>query len=163
LKEQAKQWNDRPLYLFDEWIAYTNGSETGRELNHEGWYYELLQAHNFNVYCLYLAKTVKEKCPEYDDTQMKSFMMWNIERTFRLAAPFHTTNITLNEPEQVSNKPNKHLHSHFIPYGNDFDSDPTKMAMDYVNKVQTLEEAEEIRTFAKDFLGKDWCKYVYGF
>jgi hypothetical protein len=79
LVQQAHSWNDRPLYLFDEWVAYTNGSECGKELNISNWDYELLQAHNFNVYCMYLAMLAKS-----DDKQFKSFMMWNIERTFSL-------------------------------------------------------------------------------
>lgn len=160
LVQQTSGWNDRPLYLFDEWIAYTNGSETGRELNHQGWYYELLQAHNFNVYCMYLAMHVKKTCPDYDDTQMKAFMMWNIERTFRLAAPFEKREVT--KPDAGGNPPGKHLHAHDIPLGND-DSNPTKEALDYVNKVRTLPEAEVLRTFARQYFGAEWCKRVYGF
>lgn len=162
LVSQTKDWNDRPLYLFDEWIAYTNGSETGRELNHQGWYYELLQAHNFNVYCMYLAMTVKKSDPNYDDKQMKAFMMWNIERTFRLAAPFEKRAVMLPDPEEVSNREKKHLHHHDIPHGGD-DNDPVGSAMEYVNKVRTLPEAEELRSFARDYFGADWCKKVYGF
>jgi len=162
LVQQTSGWNDRPLYLFDEWIAYTNGSETGRELNHQGWYYELLQAHNFNVYCMYLAMTVKKTCPDYDDKQMKAFMMWNIERTFRLAAPFEKRVIMQAEPEEVGNMLKKHLHHHDIPHGGD-DSDPIRSALEYVEKVRTLPEAEELRKFARDYFGADWCKKVYGF
>lgn len=76
-------WNDTPLYLFYECTGYTNGSECGRELNTQGWYYELLQAHNFNIYCMYLAMDVKETYPDYDDKQLKAYIMWNVERTFR--------------------------------------------------------------------------------
>lgn len=160
LVKQAGEWDDRPLYLFDEWIAYTNGSETGRELNHQGWYYELLQAHNFNVYCMYLAIAIKESCPDYDDTQMKAFMMWNIERTFRLAAPFEKRAVMISKPEEVGFK--RHLHHHDIPHGGD-DSDPVDSAMDYVQKVRTLPEAEELRKFARDYFGTNWCEKVYGF
>jgi hypothetical protein len=162
LVQQAGDWNDRPLYLFDEWIAYTNGSETGRELNHQDWYYELLQAHNFNVYCMYLAMTVKKTCPDYDDKQMKAFMMWNIERTFRLAAPFEKRVVLQAEPEEVGNMSNKHLHHHDIPHGGD-DSDPIASALGYVEKVRALPEAEKLRKFARDYFGDDWCKKVYGF
>jgi hypothetical protein len=161
LVQQTSGWNDRPLYIFDEWIAYTNGSETGRELNHQGWYYELLQAHNFNVYSMYLAKHIKEKCPDYD-TQLKAFMMWNIERTFRLAAPFEKRDVMQSEPEEVGQSGKKHLHPHVIPTGND-DQNPTKEALDYVEKVRTLPEAEPIRTFARQYFGAEWCKRIYGF
>jgi len=159
LVQQQGDWNDRPLYLFDEWIAYTNGCETGRELNHQGWHYELLQAHNFNVYCIYLAMTVKKTCPDYDDTQMKAFMMWNIERTFRLAEPFEKRAIMISEPEEVG-----HMlkHHHNIPHGGD-DSDPVASAMEYVHKVRTIPEADELRKFARDYFGTDWCNKVYEF
>lgn len=160
LVQQTNGWNDRPLYLFDEWIAYTNGSETGRELNHQGWYYELLQAHNFNVYSIYLAMHVKKTCPDYDDTQMKAFMMWNIERTFRLAAPFEKRAIMESEPDAGGEK--KHLHPHPLPLGND-DANPTQNALDYVTKVRTLPEADALRAFARQYFGAEWCKRVYGF
>ena len=160
LVQQTSGWNDRPLYIFDEWIAYTNGSETGRELNHQGWYYELLQAHNFNVYSIYLAMHVKKTCPDYDDTQMKAFMMWNIERTFRLAQPFEKRQVMESDPDTGQEK--KHLHLHTLPLGND-DANPTKEALEYVNKVRTLPEADALRVFARQYFGAEWCKRVYGF
>lgn len=165
LVQQTSGWNDRPLYLFDEWVAYTNGSECGRELNHSGWYYELLQAHNFNVYCIYLAMTVKEKCPDYDDKQMKAFMMWNIERTFRLAAPTVTKReIMYPDPNEVKQHHllNPMYPPDILPHGAD-DSDPTREALAYVEKVRTAPEAESLRTFARQYFGAEWCKRVYGF
>ena len=160
LVTQTKDWNDRPLYLFDEWIAYTNGSETGRELNHQGWWYELLQAHNFNVYCMYLAMHVKQVCPEYDDAQMKAFMMWNVERTFHLARPFDPMPVSLPKPFPVAKK---HIHPYIVPQRYGSDASPVKEAMDYVLKVQTLSEAESLRTFARNYFGNEWCKRIYGF
>lgn len=152
-------WNDTPLYLFDEWIAYTNGSETGRELNYEGWNYELLQAHNFNVYCICLAQTVKETCPDYDDTQLKTFMKWNIRRTFQLLEPIENNKeVMVAEPEEVKHVPNKHLHKHEV-----FRGQESNLAESYIEVVRSHPEAEDFRSFARQYLGLEWCKRIYGF
>lgn len=84
LVQQRKDWNDCPLYLFDEWTAYINGSICGVELNHEGWEYSLLQAHNFNVYCIYTIKTVRDEHKEYDVSSLDEFLKWNLNRTLNL-------------------------------------------------------------------------------
>lgn len=85
LVQQAISWGNSPLYLFDEWTAYTNGSACGIELNLPGTDFELLQANNFNVYCLYLAKAVQERVPDYNDQQLKLYLIWNTERVHHLS------------------------------------------------------------------------------
>lgn len=155
LVRQAGQWNHAPLYLFDEWTAYTNGSECGRELNAQGWYFELLQAHEFNLYSLCLAKVVKENCPNYDDKQMKAYLMWNIERTFRLAAPTAPKRYVLSGPFD------HHINANIISFPDD--ENPTQKALEYAEKVRTLPEAESLRSFARSYFGPDWCRRVYGF
>jgi hypothetical protein len=154
LVKQQSGWNDRPLYLFDEWTAYTNGSECGRELNGQGWYFELLQAHEFNVYCMCLAKLVKETCPQYDDRQLKAYMMFNVERTFRLAEPAPKRDV-LRDPFD------HHMNITLLSFPDD--DNPTQKALEYVNKVRTLHEAEELRAFARQYFGPEWCKRIYGF
>lgn len=185
LVQQAGSWNDTPLYLFDEWTAYTNGSECGRELNASGWYYELLQAHNFNVYCMYLAMEVKETCPDYDDKQFKAYIMWNVERTFRLAKAYDAAQALQLPPERPELvKAEEILYGrrgvsceHPGPpdglrwddskkklvglYGDD--SDPTASALAYSEKVKTSSSAEGLRKFARGYFGVDWCQRTYGF
>lgn len=80
---QAGSWNDTPLYIFDEWVAYTNGSEVRKDLQIQSRAETVLYMMEFNVYSMTLAKVVKEK-GGYDDTQFKAFMMWNIERSVRI-------------------------------------------------------------------------------
>lgn len=80
---QAGSWNDTPLYIFDEWVAYTNGSEVRKDLQIQTRAETVLYMMEFNVYAMTLAKVVKEK-GGYDDTQFKAFMMWNIERSVRI-------------------------------------------------------------------------------
>lgn len=167
LVQQAREWNNRPLYLFDEWVAYTNGAATGRELNYQGWYYELLQVHNFNVYCIYMAMTVKTVCPDYDDAQMKLFMKWNIERTFALTNVdmFENRKIMAADIEEVGlNHSYFHLHLrdlHKNKYGGD--NNPLEEAMQYIELVRTAPKAEGLRMFCRDYFGVAWCKRVYGF
>jgi len=172
LVEQRAFWDDTPLYLFDEWVAYTNGSECGRELNASGWYYELLQAHNFNVYCIYLAMEIQETCPDYDDRQFKSYLMWNIERTFRLAAAFDPAQARQLPPERTALikaedyhfGPRRHVCRHPEDVtGRWWRDDPTQSALEYSAKVKTSAAAEGLRTFARNYFGKDWCQKIYGF
>lgn len=122
---QAGSWNDTPLYIFDEWVAYTNGSEVRKDLQIQTRAETVLYMMEFNVYAITLAKVVKEK-GGYDDTQFKAFMMWNIERSVRI-------------------------------YNNEGD------ASTYLNKLRTEGDAEELRRFAREYFGADWCKETLGF
>jgi len=81
--QQAGSWNDTPLYIFDEWVAYTNGSEVRKDLRIQSRAETVTYMMEFNVYAMSLAMVVKEK-GGYDDTQLKAFLMWNIERSVRI-------------------------------------------------------------------------------
>lgn len=83
LVQQAGGWNDTPLYIFDEWVAYTNGSEVRKDLGITSRAETVTYMMEFNVYAMSLAMVVKEK-GGYDDTQFKAFLMWNIERSVRI-------------------------------------------------------------------------------
>jgi len=163
LVEQAVAWNDRPLYLVDEWISYTNGAEVGKELNVAGWHYELLQAHNFNVYCTYLAMVVQRDVSEYQDTELKKFLKWNTERVFRISMPSEKTvtdegmpNMTVTEPENKFICPH-----HKLEYGSEEFN--LKMVNEYLDLIRKSPSADKFRKFAKAYYGDDWCKKVYGF
>lgn len=161
LIDQVSGWNDRPLYLLDEWTAYTNGSEVGKELSASGFWYELLQAHNFNIYCMYLAREIKNKQPDYDDTQLKRYMMWNIERVFRLTEDNVIKAIYFEKSSIEQNWYFKDgfFHKHLIlEYGDDSDR-----TMNYLELVRSSPEGEDIRLFAREYFGNEWCKRVYGF
>lgn len=134
LKKQAQHWNNSPLYILDEWIAYTNGTSTGQEVQEDGWFYELLQAHNFNVYSIYLAQQVEEDCPNYDSTQLKAFIKWNTERVFEYTS------------RSVQNPTNK-----------------LDRVNTYLEALKNSSEAEPIRIFSRKYFGEDWCKRIYNF
>lgn len=158
--QQAGGWNERPLYIFDEWIAYTNGSLCGREMKVSGWYYELLQAHNFNVYAICLAMEVKKSCPDYDDKQMKAFMMWNIERTFEFFTAEAAWEDNLEDLRKLRVSLNLSDGTEIF-YGDE--KNPTANAMEYVEKLRKDPAADEIRKFCRGYFGVEWCKRVMGF
>jgi hypothetical protein len=81
LVTQAGSWGDTPLYIFDEWVAYTNGSEVRKDLGIQERSETVSQMIEFDIYALTLAQAVKKHDPQYDDRQFKAFLMWNIERS----------------------------------------------------------------------------------
>lgn len=84
LVQQQRYWECEPTYLLDEWVAYTNGSYTGREVGENGWHYELLQAINFTVYSIAMANSICDSDPSYDHTQLREFIKHNAERTMKV-------------------------------------------------------------------------------
>lgn len=83
LVNQAGSWNDTPLYIFDEWIAYTNGSEVRKDLGIQSRAETVAYMMEFNVYAMTLAKVVHAK-GGYDEGQFKAFLMWNMERSVKI-------------------------------------------------------------------------------
>jgi hypothetical protein len=107
---------------------------------------------------MYVAFVVKKECPNYDDKQMRLFLMWNIERTMKL--------VEGNEEKVLADfQKEKSEHSVTNPEEEliGSDSNPTGAALEYIQKVRTSPEGEEIRNFARQYFGADWCKRVYGF
>jgi hypothetical protein len=85
LVEQRGEWDRRPLYLWDEWIAYTNGARTALELaaiargGKDDCMLGMLQ---FNVYALYVVKLAQEN--HTDSKQLLEFFAWNWHRSLRI-------------------------------------------------------------------------------
>ena len=84
-------WDDTPLYIFDEWVAYTNGSEVAMNLSRAGlWRYGWRDAVagtlEFTVYALALGMAVEAGDPSYfrDHTQFRAFLAWNARRAMEL-------------------------------------------------------------------------------
>lgn len=163
LVQQAGDWNNEPLYLMDEWTAYANGAECAIELNKDRVASDLISSHNFNIYCLYLAKCVKEDCPDYDDKQFKAYLKWGIERVFDLSKNSgFLTSLKVQKHKVViihihKTKNHQQTTDHF------FLTDADLNVESYLNKVRTAREAEPLRQFMKEYFGEEWCKKVYGF
>lgn len=162
LVDQQEKWNDRPLYIIDEWVAFTNGSEVGKELNVDGWYFELLQAHNFNIYAIYLAMIINRDTSNYQDAELRKFIMWNTERVFRITIPSDRNEILKDSQKKTVSFDNNQFCPHCRVEGVGQKVD-MKRIKDYIDSVKTLPEAENLRNFSRNYFGEDWCKRVYGF
>lgn len=83
-KDRYKEWNDRPLYICDEWSAYTNGLAVQVEMridqNLEG---------NHAVH-MGLMSLVMMWALQADDTQLQAYIAWNWERVISLLPPSHS-------------------------------------------------------------------------
>lgn len=92
LQEQAGQWNDRPLYLLDEWVAYTNEAEVVLDQAAAGLKYEKSTDTSYGQvefvpYALAVIAAVEQDDPGYFDTDdgknLRAFVAWNVDRAYR--------------------------------------------------------------------------------
>lgn len=77
--QQARSWNDTPLYVFDEWVAYTNGSACRVDLRMADRADTVESMFHFNVYAVCVAMVSRS-----DDPQVKGFIGWNLKRSMEL-------------------------------------------------------------------------------
>ncbi|RME23299.1 MAG: hypothetical protein D6806_11530 [Deltaproteobacteria bacterium] len=84
-------WDDAPLYLFDEWTAYTNGTAVAVDLYEAGawnygWRDACMGTIEFVVYSVALAMAVEKYDPNYFSgyEQFKAFLGWQLERSVEL-------------------------------------------------------------------------------
>lgn len=84
-----KEWNTTPLYLLDEWVAYTHGAACGRETIELGIERdnsiisgEMRYLAEYNAYATALLLAIEKYDPSYSDKQkLEEFVAWNMERT----------------------------------------------------------------------------------
>lgn len=83
-------WEDFPLYLLDEWVAYVNDSmanvddvRSGRYAG--GWTNGVTGCLEFSIYAVALAMAVAEHDPAYwqNYTQFRTFLVWHLKRAQR--------------------------------------------------------------------------------
>lgn len=84
VEQAASGWDDRSLYLLDEWTSYTNGSEVRKDLGMEKRAETVRYMLEFSVYVMTLTKVIAEKEPSYDGKELKDFVRWNVERTLKI-------------------------------------------------------------------------------
>jgi hypothetical protein len=89
--EQQKYFEDHPLYLFDEWVAYTNGAHAGVELAQEDRLHlprndALIGPMEFCIYALALAAAAEKHDPDYlrDNKQFREFLAHELRRASRI-------------------------------------------------------------------------------
>lgn len=138
--DQAGSWDDYPLYIFDEWVAYTNGGKVGVELLGK----KLLRGSGektdavhacleFNVYAMYVCMAVKKYDPNYDNKQFLEFVAWNCKNSMEI---YYTGS-----------------------QYNYFNWDDDK----YLKELQMGESAKELREFVMSTFGEAWAKEVFNF
>jgi hypothetical protein len=135
---QQKDWENEPLYLFDEWVAYVNGAQAGIEMAQKGLYaadkndavFALLE---LNVYAIYTVLATERHDRTYNRTPLTEFLAWNLKRSMAL---YHAgSRLGLF---------NWDGHQHF-------------------RRLQTGGEAAELRRFLRRLYGERWCREVMGF
>jgi hypothetical protein len=139
--EQQTEWDDTPLYVFDEWNAYVNGAEVGVGQVQAGlytgqWTDAVMGPLEFTAYAIATAQTVKIKDPTYyaSNMQFRCFTAWNIKRAMALYEAGRTmTQFQWTTQEQ------------------------------YATKLRTMPEAEPLRATARELWGADWTMTVLGF
>jgi hypothetical protein len=77
--QQANSWNDSPLYILDEFIAYTNGSDCRLDLKIADRSESVKYMIEFGVYSMCLAQSCQS-----NDLQFKKFLMWSLERMMNI-------------------------------------------------------------------------------
>jgi hypothetical protein len=82
------EWDDTPLYIWDEWNAYANGGDVGVDLVNRGlwtygWRDGVAGELEFVVYATAVAMAVQKKDPTYFDgyDQFREFLAWNVRRS----------------------------------------------------------------------------------
>lgn len=81
LLESRRWWENQPSYLFDEWVAYTNGTEA-RLVGADVVYGREETARYMLEFCVY--STCVPWSAKSDDMQLRNFIMWQIERSMIL-------------------------------------------------------------------------------
>jgi hypothetical protein len=137
-------WNNESLYIFDEWISYTNGTAVGLDLAKAGKWgggkrSDTVQfMMEFNVLSLCLAQVivnVENPGVLYDDTSnFKAVLRWNLRRAVNLS-------------KEAKKYPE------FSGTGADA----------YMERLRTAQDAKGLRDFCKKYFDPTWTKMVLGF
>ncbi len=136
----AKDWNDTPTFVLEQWIASTNGSEVGIDLVKQGlWGTTVRDAvggtFELNLYAFAFGLAVEELDPTYfaENPLTRELLAWNTERAMRLFA----------EGSQMP------------PF--------TNLAQeDLATKWKTAADAAPLRNFARKLFGGSYCVKVLG-
>lgn len=134
-------WDDTPLYIWDEWNAYVNGSEVGvnqveSNLWNRAWQDGVAGTLEFVVYALASGMAVKDKDPSYfqNETQFREFLAWNIARSMTA-----------------------------FKKGSVMDAFKWARQDQYLQNLRTSADAAKMRDFARAQFGADWTQENLGF
>src|SRR5262249_24343559 len=84
--QNQKEWDDAPLYLFDEWVAYVNGSQVALEeaaKKPPTRSNEIFSCLEFAVYATALGMAVEKHDARYfaRNEAFRDFLAWHLERS----------------------------------------------------------------------------------
>lgn len=134
-------WDDTPLYVFDEWVAYTNGAEVAvgqvqAGLYRGAWTDAVMGPLEFVVYAMATARAASVKDPTYfaSDVQFRRFTAWNIQRAMRL-----------------------------FESGRSMSQFQWATQDAYATALRTGADAQDLRVFARATWGAAWTQVVLGF
>jgi hypothetical protein len=135
------EWDDTPLYIFDEWNAYVNGMAVAIDLEkNKLWSYGIRQCFDgpieFVVYAIALLMAVNDSDPSYlkNNTQLAEFTAWNIERTMNMYEA-NRSNMNFNDNNTIK----------------------------YIDNLRKHPDAAKLRAFSQKIWDKLWVYQVLGF
>jgi hypothetical protein len=86
----SQAWDDKPLYIYDEWTAYVLGGKCNIEdvqnNRHKGeWSDGVSGCLDFSIYSIALSMAVKEIDPDYwaSNKQFRDYTIWNLREAYK--------------------------------------------------------------------------------
>lgn len=130
----SSDWDDTPLYIWDEWNAYINGGEAGVELVQSnlwdaGWRDGVAGQLEFTVYGIATAMAVRDLDEQYfnSNTQFREFLAFSVKRA---------------------------MDSYRV--GSTLETFAWETQDNYYNTLENSPEAADIRDFAVEIFGQRW-------
>jgi len=137
MQQQQKYWNDRPLYIFDEWVAYLNGLEvavTGSAPNNRDISKDIEATAEFFVYAAVLCEQSYTKYMNGRELrQVQAIMFWHTRRMLMLLHKCRKRGYDCSKAD--------------------------KILLTFRKSLFCI----QLRIFTSAFLGKQWCKINMGF
>ena len=84
-RDRLRAWDDDPLYVVHEWVAYTNGSQVRKELAWEKRGETLAHMAEMGIYVAVLISLTETQDPAYDLGPLVTFVRWNAARGKEIA------------------------------------------------------------------------------
>ena len=101
LIQMQSYWNSQPTYVFDEWVAYTNGAEARQALGIRDRAETVRYMLEFCVYAACVPQAAGS-----DDPQMRAFYKWQVERAVAL---YRASGVKSNYLDRLRTEPDAAL------------------------------------------------------
>jgi hypothetical protein len=84
VEQAASGWGDRPLYILDEWVSYTNGSATRKDLKIVKRAETVRYMMEFDIYAMTMLMVVERDETSFNTGDLSTFIRWSIERSMSI-------------------------------------------------------------------------------